>query len=200
MIVRVRTSIWSSYLFPTISYGSCQTNSNSMSHPSTTEEILISYRTYSRKHSYVVYHDSENLFLYRIGRCSDHCPLRSECSQETRGIPKFRICTKDSREQRYSSCYEGVASTTIYLKFWNKKLIQKQSDHPVLNSRYLLFEAQQAHYYGLSTELSLASITTTPAKAAGLSHRVGFLSKGEVVIAAPDVWLYFLTNLRLRCR
>ncbi|KXN85953.1 hypothetical protein AN958_10661 [Leucoagaricus sp. SymC.cos] len=52
------------------------------------------------------------------------------------------------------------------------------SDHPVLNSRYLLFEAQQAHYYGLSTELALASVTTTPAKAAGLSHRVGFLSKG----------------------
>ncbi|KXN81595.1 hypothetical protein AN958_04405, partial [Leucoagaricus sp. SymC.cos] len=52
------------------------------------------------------------------------------------------------------------------------------SDHPVLNSRYLVFEAQQAHSYGLSTELALASVTTTPAKAAGLSHRVGFLSKG----------------------
>jgi imidazolonepropionase-like amidohydrolase len=50
-----------------------------------------------------------------------------------------------------------------------------------------LFEAQQAHYYGLSSELSLASITTTPAKAAGLSHRVGFLSKGEITVIVFDV-------------
>jgi imidazolonepropionase-like amidohydrolase len=51
-----------------------------------------------------------------------------------------------------------------------------------LNSRYLLFEAQQAHYYGLHTEIALASVTTTPAKAAGLSHRVGFLSKGKSIV------------------
>ncbi|KXN82271.1 hypothetical protein AN958_02792 [Leucoagaricus sp. SymC.cos] len=53
-----------------------------------------------------------------------------------------------------------------------------KSDHPVLNSRYLLFEAQQAHYYGLSTERALASVTTTPAKPTGLNDQVGFLSKG----------------------
>jgi hypothetical protein len=52
----------------------------------------------------------------------------------------------------------------------------------VLNSRHLLFEAQLAHYYGLSTELALSSVTTTPAKAAGLSHRIGFLSKGKLHI------------------
>lgn len=48
-----------------------------------------------------------------------------------------------------------------------------KSDHPVLDSRYLLFEAQQAHHYGLSASLALASITTAPAKTAGMSHRVG---------------------------
>ncbi|KXN92662.1 hypothetical protein AN958_11763, partial [Leucoagaricus sp. SymC.cos] len=52
------------------------------------------------------------------------------------------------------------------------------SDHPMLNSRYLVFEAQHAHSYGLSTELTLASVITTPAKTTRLSHRVGFLSKG----------------------
>lgn len=53
-----------------------------------------------------------------------------------------------------------------------------QSDHPVANSRYLLFEAQQAHYYGLPANLALASVTTTPATAAGLSHRIGYLQAG----------------------
>ncbi|KAG7093103.1 hypothetical protein E1B28_009389 [Marasmius oreades] len=53
-----------------------------------------------------------------------------------------------------------------------------KSDHPVLNSRYLLHEAQQAHYYGLSASLALASITTTPARAAGLDHRIGKVKRG----------------------
>ncbi|PPQ72507.1 hypothetical protein CVT24_004823 [Panaeolus cyanescens] len=60
-----------------------------------------------------------------------------------------------------------------------------KSDHPVINSRYLLFEAQQAHFYGLPPNLALASVTTTPADAAGLGHRVGRISEGydaDVVI------------------
>jgi hypothetical protein len=35
-----------------------------------------------------------------------------------------------------------------------------QSDHPVLNSRHLIYEAQQAYYFGLSTNLALASVTS----------------------------------------
>jgi imidazolonepropionase-like amidohydrolase len=54
-----------------------------------------------------------------------------------------------------------------------------QSDHPVLNSRYLLYEAQQAHYYGLSPNLALASVTTTAAIAAGVGHRVGMVAVGS---------------------
>ncbi|KAI5114720.1 hypothetical protein M0805_001359, partial [Coniferiporia weirii] len=38
-----------------------------------------------------------------------------------------------------------------------------KSDHPVQNSRYLLYEAQQAHYYGLPDNIALAAVTTTPA-------------------------------------
>ncbi|KAF9259723.1 carbohydrate esterase family 9 protein [Marasmius fiardii PR-910] len=56
--------------------------------------------------------------------------------------------------------------------------IVMKSDHPVFNSRYVLHEAQQAHYYGLPAHLALASITTTPAKAAGLDHRVGKVKAG----------------------
>ena len=54
-----------------------------------------------------------------------------------------------------------------------------QSDHPLTDSRHLLFEAQQAHYYGLPANLALASVTTTPATAAGLSHRIGYLREGS---------------------
>ncbi|KAJ8088290.1 hypothetical protein PM082_022362 [Marasmius tenuissimus] len=53
-----------------------------------------------------------------------------------------------------------------------------KSDHPVLNSRYLPHEAQQAYYFGLPASVALASITTTPAKAAGLDHRLGKVKTG----------------------
>lgn len=49
---------------------------------------------------------------------------------------------------------------------------------PVLNSRYLLYEAQQAHYYGLPANLALASVTLTPAQAMGMDHRIGFIREG----------------------
>jgi hypothetical protein len=53
-----------------------------------------------------------------------------------------------------------------------------KSDHPVLNSRYLLFEAQQAYFYGLSANLALSAVTSTPAKVLGLDHRIGFIREG----------------------
>lgn len=53
-----------------------------------------------------------------------------------------------------------------------------KSDHPVLNSRFLLYEAQQAHYYGLRDNLALAAVTSTPAQIMGLDHRIGFIKKG----------------------
>ncbi|GAA5969186.1 hypothetical protein JCM21900_004720 [Sporobolomyces salmonicolor] len=49
------------------------------------------------------------------------------------------------------------------------------SDHPVTDSRYLLFEAQQAHHFGLPAHVALSAVTTSPARIAGLAHRVGAL-------------------------
>ena len=51
-----------------------------------------------------------------------------------------------------------------------------------MNSRYLMFEAQQAHYYGLNRALALASVTSTPAKAAGMDHRVGTIAEGLLLL------------------
>ncbi|KAI0089202.1 hypothetical protein BDY19DRAFT_889764 [Irpex rosettiformis] len=53
------------------------------------------------------------------------------------------------------------------------------SDHPIINSRYLMHEAQQAHHFGLPPHLALASVTSTPARAAGLLHRIGLLREGS---------------------
>jgi len=48
-----------------------------------------------------------------------------------------------------------------------------------MNSRHLLYEAQNAYYYGLPENLAIASVTSTPAKLLGLGHRVGFVKEGE---------------------
>ncbi|KAJ7154783.1 carbohydrate esterase family 9 protein [Mycena filopes] len=53
-----------------------------------------------------------------------------------------------------------------------------KSDHPVLNSRHLLYEAQQAHHFGLAENLALASVTSTPARIMGQDHRIGRLIEG----------------------
>ncbi|EMD37398.1 hypothetical protein CERSUDRAFT_114069 [Gelatoporia subvermispora B] len=53
-----------------------------------------------------------------------------------------------------------------------------KSDHPVLDSRFLLWEAQQAHYYGLPPNLALAAVTTTPAQVMGQDHRIGSIRQG----------------------
>ncbi|KAF8217750.1 carbohydrate esterase family 9 protein [Mycena galopus ATCC 62051] len=53
-----------------------------------------------------------------------------------------------------------------------------KSDHPVLDSRHLIYEAQQAHYFGLPANLALASVTTTPARIMGQDHRIGRIIEG----------------------
>lgn len=66
---------------------------------------------------------------------------------------------------------------------------------PVLNSRYLLFEAQQAHYYGLRANRAMASVTSTPARAMGMDHRIGFISEnfdaGEISPSAFSTTIWF---------
>ncbi|KAF9578312.1 hypothetical protein BGW38_005953 [Lunasporangiospora selenospora] len=63
--------------------------------------------------------------------------------------------------------------------------VAMKSDHPVLNSQHLIYEAAQARHYGLSEQLALASVTSVPAKALGLDHRIGKIAVGmdaDVVI------------------
>ncbi|EPQ56066.1 hypothetical protein GLOTRDRAFT_15437, partial [Gloeophyllum trabeum ATCC 11539] len=53
-----------------------------------------------------------------------------------------------------------------------------KSDNPGIVSRFLLHEAQQAHYWGLPADVALKSVTSTPARAMGLDHRLGFIKQG----------------------
>lgn len=63
-----------------------------------------------------------------------------------------------------------------------------KSDHPAIVSRYLLHEAQQAHYYGLPADVALQSVTTVPADVLGMGHRIGRVKKGwdaDLVLWGP---------------
>ncbi|CAG8494493.1 17429_t:CDS:10 [Gigaspora margarita] len=53
-----------------------------------------------------------------------------------------------------------------------------KTDHDIINAQTLMFEASKANYYGLGEHLSLAAVTSVPAKALGLDHRIGQISKG----------------------
>ncbi|KAG9004460.1 hypothetical protein FRB94_002331 [Tulasnella sp. JGI-2019a] len=53
-----------------------------------------------------------------------------------------------------------------------------KSDHPVMNSRHLLYEAVQAHVYGLPANKAIQAVTTTPARTAGFGHRLGLVHPG----------------------
>lgn len=64
-------------------------------------------------------------------------------------------------------------------KYHNRTLKLLQSDHPGIVSRWLLHEAQQAHYYGLPEAAALSSVISTPAQTLGLDHRIGFVRPGE---------------------
>jgi imidazolonepropionase-like amidohydrolase len=53
-----------------------------------------------------------------------------------------------------------------------------KSDHPVLNSQNLIYEAAKGHHYGLSAELAMKSVTSVPAERMGQDHRIGYVNKG----------------------
>lgn len=56
--------------------------------------------------------------------------------------------------------------------------VSMKSDHPVLDSRYLVYEAAQAHHYGLNTSHAIASVTSHSAEQVGLGHRLGYIRAG----------------------
>ncbi|KAF9460668.1 carbohydrate esterase family 9 protein [Collybia nuda] len=91
------------------------------------------------------------------------------------GAPTIALFASNARKKR--EAYRGSEFAPRVLAASGIPVVMK-SDHPVLNSRYLLYEAQQAHYYGLDFALALLSVTVTPAKAAGVGHRVGSIAEG----------------------
>lgn len=106
------------------------------------------------------------------------------------GTPAVAIFASNHRYKRES--YRGSEFAPRVLVDNGIPVVMK-SDHPVLNSRYLMFEAQQAHYYGLPPHLALLSVTAVPANAAGMSHRIGILYEG----ADADVVLWDSHPLQL---
>ncbi|TFK25665.1 composite domain of metallo-dependent hydrolase [Coprinopsis marcescibilis] len=91
------------------------------------------------------------------------------------GPPAIALFATNARYKR--EAYRGSEFAPKILTDNGLKVVMK-SDHPVLNSRFLLNEAQQAHYYGLSEHLALSSVISTPATILGYDHRIGFLNKG----------------------
>ncbi|KAJ7660376.1 hypothetical protein DFH06DRAFT_1089703 [Mycena polygramma] len=91
------------------------------------------------------------------------------------GIPAIALFASNFRKKR--EAYRGSEFAPRILADNGLSVVMK-SDHPVLNSRHLMYEAQQAHYYGLNPALALASVTSTPATALGVGWRVGMLATG----------------------
>ncbi|KAH9176442.1 carbohydrate esterase family 9 protein [Lactarius sanguifluus] len=89
--------------------------------------------------------------------------------------PAVAIFATNARYKR--EAYRGSEFAARILSENGLNVVVK-SDHPVLNSRYLLYEAQQVHYYGLPANLALAAATTLPAQVLGLEHRIGYLKQG----------------------
>ncbi|KAJ7464200.1 hypothetical protein B0H11DRAFT_2285094 [Mycena galericulata] len=90
-------------------------------------------------------------------------------------IPAIALFASNFRKKR--EAYRGSEFAPRILADNGLPVIMK-SDHPVLNSRYLMYEAQQAHYYSLNPALAIASVTSTPAAALGVGWRIGSLAPG----------------------
>ncbi|KAF9126734.1 hypothetical protein BGW39_006421 [Mortierella sp. 14UC] len=56
--------------------------------------------------------------------------------------------------------------------------VAMKSDHPIVDSQHLMYQAAMAHHYGLTELQALASVTSVPAKAMGLEHRIGKVAAG----------------------
>ncbi|TFK55529.1 composite domain of metallo-dependent hydrolase [Heliocybe sulcata] len=106
------------------------------------------------------------------------------------GTPAIAIFATNHRYKRES--YRGSEFAPRILADNDIRVVMK-TDHPVINTRYLLNEAQQAHYYGLPPHLALASVASTAATAVGMAHRIGFLRVG----ADADVVLWDSHPLQL---
>lgn len=80
--------------------------------------------------------------------------------------------------------YNSSAKAGVVLSNAGVQVAYK-SDHPVMNSQHLMYEAAKAHHYGLDAELAIKSVTSVPAERLGAGFRIGRVSKGydaDVVI------------------
>ncbi|CAK5275497.1 unnamed protein product [Mycena citricolor] len=91
--------------------------------------------------------------------------------------------------------YRGSEFAPRVLSDANISVILK-TNHPTIHSRYLIQEAQKAHHFGLPSLVALASVTSNPAQALGLSHRIGNLYEG----ADADVVMWDYNPLQLGAR
>ncbi|KAK7444035.1 hypothetical protein VKT23_015432 [Stygiomarasmius scandens] len=91
------------------------------------------------------------------------------------GPPAAALFASNARKKR--EAYRGSEFAPRILADHGIDVVMK-SDHPVLPSRHLLYEAQQAFYYGLDSGLAIASVTSTPADRAGVGWRVGRIGVG----------------------
>ncbi|KAI0374295.1 composite domain of metallo-dependent hydrolase [Pilatotrama ljubarskyi] len=89
--------------------------------------------------------------------------------------PAIALFATNARYKR--EAYRGSEFAPKILAENGLQVVMK-SDHSVLNSRFLLYEAQQAHFYGLPHNLALAAVTSTPARVMGQDHRIGYVSEG----------------------
>ncbi|KAH9935455.1 uncharacterized protein B0H18DRAFT_975763 [Fomitopsis serialis] len=92
--------------------------------------------------------------------------------------PAIAMFATHSRYKRES--YRGSEFAPRILAEHGIPVVMK-SDHPVTDSRYLLYQAQLAYVYGLPENLALASVTSTPAAVMGMDHRIGYVKKDLVV-------------------
>ncbi|KAA1466778.1 hypothetical protein DENSPDRAFT_766715 [Dentipellis sp. KUC8613] len=106
------------------------------------------------------------------------------------GTPAVALFASTYRNKRES--FRGSVFAPRVLADNNISVIMK-TDHPATSARELLYQAQQAYYYGLPAGLALGSLTTVPAQAAGLAHRIGLLREGY----DADVVLWDSHPLRL---
>ncbi|CDS12474.1 hypothetical protein LRAMOSA04668 [Lichtheimia ramosa] len=71
-----------------------------------------------------------------------------------------------------------------------------KSDHPVMNARDLVHEAQKAYHYGFDEHKALQALTSVPAAALAVDHRVGSLQVGK----DADIVIWHRHPLRLGAR
>ena len=61
-----------------------------------------------------------------------------------------------------------------------------KSDHPVIDSKWLINEAAKAHHYGVPEQTAIQMVTRNPARLIGLGDRLGTLEVGKEADVA--VW------------